>query len=93
MERQLCPILARPPGFAFGLANYRNNDGELILQLVRDDVPISGRSSTCKDGPSSGHGDGAQVRAPAAPSLDAWLKALEERKGFHLEHQILPSRL
>ncbi len=86
-------ILARAPGFAFGMANDRNNGSELILQLARDDVPgywpgrRPGRPSRRRRRVTV-----LNVRAPATPSLDAWLKALDERKGF-LERQIMASRL
>ena len=85
--------MARAPGFAFGITNDRNEGGELTLQLARDDVPVNGRVVDLEGRPVAGaRVTVLNVRAPAAPSLDAWLKALDERKGI-LERQIMSSLL
>ena len=86
------PVLARAAGYAFGLANYRDDAEELTLQLARDDVPISGRIIDLQGQPVVGATVAVlEVRLPAGGSLDGWLKDLEERKAFYgLDNKFLP---
>jgi hypothetical protein len=88
-------VVARAKPFAFGLANDRGDGKELTLQLVEDDVPVSGRIIDLEGRPVPGATVKVlNVRAPANASLDRWLKALEERKELHnLEYEFLPNRL
>ena len=78
-------VVARAKGFAFGVANDHRGDGkELTLQLVADDVPVTGRIIDLEGRPVAGVTVKViDVRAPAGASLDGWLKALEERKEHH----------
>ena len=94
VERYACAVLAQAAGYAFGLANYRNDAEELTLQLARDDVPISGRIIDLQGQPVVGATVTVlEVGSPAGGSLDGWLKALEERKEFYgLEQQVPPGR-
>ena len=86
------PVLARAAGYAFGLANYRDDAEELTLQLARDDVPISGRIIDLQGQPVVGATVTVlEVRSPAKGSLDGWLKDLEERKVLYsLDDELLP---
>jgi len=88
-------VVARAKEYAFGLANDRGDGKELILQLLSDDVPISGRIIDLEGRPVAGVVVNVlNVRAPATVSLDGWLKALGERKELHnLEHEFLVNRL
>ncbi len=89
------PVLARRPGYAFGLSRGRDNRGEITLQLASDSVPVSGRIIDLQGRPLVGVTVTViSVRVPAQGSLDGWLKALEDRKEFHnLEHEFLPTSL
>ena len=74
-------ILAQADGYAFGVANDLGNGQELVLQLARDDVPISGRIIDLEGQPIAGVTvTVVEVRIPARGSLDDWLKRVEERK-------------
>ncbi len=74
-------VLARADGYAFGLANYRDDDGELTVRLARDDVPITGRIVDLQGRPVIGATVAVlEVECPAGGSLDGWLKALEHPK-------------
>ena len=86
------PILAQAAGYAFGLANYRNDAEELTLQLASDDVPISGRIIDLQGQPVVGATVAVlQVRLPAGGSLDGWLKDFEERTVLYgLNDKLLP---
>jgi RNA polymerase sigma factor (sigma-70 family) len=86
------PIQAQAAGYAFGLANYRDDAEELTVQLPRDDVPISGRIIDLQGQPVVGATVGVlEIRSPASGSLDRWLKDFEEQKAFYgLENQFLP---
>jgi RNA polymerase sigma factor (sigma-70 family) len=78
------PVLAQADGYAFGLANYRDDTEELTLQLARDDVPISGRIIDLQGQPVVGATVSVlQVRLPAGGSLDGWLKDLQDKKVFY----------
>jgi len=88
-------VVARAKSYAFGLANDRGDAKELTLQLIADDVPISGRLIDLEGRPVAGVTVKVlNVRAPDKPSLDDWLKALEERKAlYRVERAFLPIRL
>jgi len=86
-------VVARAKGYAFGLANDRGDAKELTLQLIADDVPVSGRIIDLEGRPVAGViVKVLDVRAPDKASLGDWLKALEERKElYNLEHLFLPN--
>ena len=87
-------VVARAKGYAFGLANNRGAGEELTLKLMADDVPVSGRIIDLEGRPVAGViVKVLNVRAPINASLDAWLKALEERKELHNLDEFLPNRL
>jgi len=88
-------VVARANGYAFGLANNRGDAMDLTLQLIADDVPISGRLIDLEGRPVAGViVKVLDVRAPAKASLDDWLKELEEKKElYNLEGAFLPNRL
>ncbi len=76
-------ILARAPGYAFGVVNDPHIAQELTLQLARDDVPVSGRIIDLEGRPVVGAMVTVlNVWASAKGSLDGWLKALEEEGKF-----------
>ncbi len=64
-----------------------NDDGtskDLTLKLARDDAPIGGRIIDLEGRPVAGARlTVLDVRVPVDGSLDAWLKALEERGEFN----------
>ena len=68
------PIVARAPGFAFGVATGDGNSKEWTLQLARDDVPISGRIIDLQGRPVAGASrDGRSTsgcRRPMDRSMD-----------------------
>jgi protocatechuate 3,4-dioxygenase beta subunit len=88
-------VLARADGYAFGLANYRDDDGELTLRLVRDDVPISGRIIDLQGQPVIGATVAVlEVACPAGGSLDGWLKAVAHPDDSHPPlYKLLPTSL
>ncbi len=89
------PVLALAAGFAFGLAKYPGDDGELTLRLVRDDVPISGRIIDLQGRPVIGAKVAVlKVACPAGESLDGWLKSIEHPDDPHPPpHVLLPISL
>jgi protocatechuate 3,4-dioxygenase beta subunit len=88
-------VLARVDGYAFGLANYRDDDGELTVRLARDDVPISGRIVDLQGQPVAGATVAVlEVECPAGISLDGWLKSLEHPKDSDPpRYKLLPTSL
>ena len=61
----------------------RGDGKELTLQLVADDVPVSGRIIDLEGRPVAGVTVKViDVRVPAKASLDRWLKALEGGKSI-----------
>ncbi len=88
-------VLARATGFAFAQSKLRHQAGEMTLQLVRDDVPLSGRVIDLDGQPVAGAAVTVlEVLTPTTGSLDGWLKAIEIRKElFSLEHEFLPTGL
>jgi RNA polymerase sigma factor (sigma-70 family) len=88
-------VVARAQGFAFGMTNDHRGDGkELTLQLVADDVPVTGRVIDLEGRPVAGViVKVIDVRAPARASLDRWLKALEQNQEHHRCENELLNRL
>ena len=88
-------LVARAPGYAFGVANDDGTSKDLTLKLARDDAPIGGRIIDLEGRPVAGARlTVLDVRVPVDGSLDAWLKALEERGEFHnQEYPFLSIRL
>jgi RNA polymerase sigma factor (sigma-70 family) len=85
------PILAQGDGYAFGLANYRDDAEELKLMLPRDDVPISGRIIDLQGRPVVGATVAVlEVWSPAGGLLDGWLAALNQRQAVYPLDSKLP---
>jgi RNA polymerase sigma factor (sigma-70 family) len=88
-------IIARTTGFAFGLANDLGNPMDLTLKLARDDVPVSGRLIDLQGRPIAGAVVRViSIRGSSLGSLDAWLKAIQERNEVgNLEYEFLRTRI
>ncbi len=77
-------IVARARGYGFGVANDDGRSKDLTLKLARDDVPISGRILGLEGQPIAGViVKVLDLGSPIDGSLDAWLKAADERKEYH----------
>ena len=89
------PVLAQAAGYAFGVADYRDDDEELTLRLPRDDVPITGRIVDQQGQPIAGVTVTVlEVECPTGGSLDGWLKAHEHPEDSHPPlYKLLPISL
>jgi RNA polymerase sigma factor (sigma-70 family) len=84
-------IVARAPGYAFGLASTHGDGKDSNPQLVRD-LPIEGRIIDLEGRPIVGATVKVlEVRASADGALDAWLAAIEKRPDRgNLDRELLP---
>jgi RNA polymerase sigma factor (sigma-70 family) len=84
-------IVARAPGYAFGLASTHGDGKDSTPQLARD-LPIEGRIIDLEGRPIMGPTVKVlNVRSSADGSLDAWLEAIEKLQDRgNLDRELLP---